>query len=110
LLRNAARDRGASISWLKEDLPYLTVWKNTAAEADGYVTGLEPGTGFPFNRKVERQAGRVPKLPPGGSRRFTLEFSFHPDQDSVDEAAGRIAIIQKLQTPRVETTPPKTGH
>ena len=24
-----------------------------SAEADGYVTGLEPGTGFPYNRKVE---------------------------------------------------------
>jgi hypothetical protein len=30
-------------------------WKNTASREDGYVTGLEPGTGFPFNRRIERQ-------------------------------------------------------
>ncbi len=61
MIRNRQGDRSVSISWKKEQLPYFTLWKNTAAIDDGYVTGLEPGTGFPYNRNVERSSGRVPK-------------------------------------------------
>ena len=109
LLRNAARDRGASIHWSTRDLPYLTIWKNTAAEADGYVTGLEPGIGFPFNRKVERQAGRVPRLAPGETRRFALEFGLHSGRADVFDAARQVESIRLGREPRVETKPPG-GH
>lgn len=94
MLRNAAGDRGASIRWSVKELPCLTIWKNTAAEADGYVTGLEPATGFPYNRRVERLAGRVPKLAPGETRRFTLDFGLHADREGVDAQAAAIADIQ----------------
>jgi hypothetical protein len=110
LLRNAARDRGASITWSTRELPYLTIWKNTAAAADGYVTGLEPATGFPFNRKVERQFGRVPKLSPGETRRFSLELGLHTGRNAVSEMAGRISAIQEGHEPEVETKPPTIGH
>jgi hypothetical protein len=109
LLHNAAKDRGASITWSTRELPYLTIWKNTAAEADGYVTGLEPATGFPFNRKVERQFGRVPRLSPGETRRFSLEFGLHPSKESVAEMAGRINGIQAGHEPKVDTKPPTAG-
>jgi hypothetical protein len=110
LLRNAAKDRGVSISWSTRDLPYLTIWKNTSAVADGYVTGLEPATGFPYNRKVEREAGRVPKLAPGETRRFGLEFALHPDEAAVSKAADRIADLQGGKSPEVERQPPVAGH
>jgi hypothetical protein len=110
LLRNAAKDRGVSIAWSTRELPYLTIWKNTAAEADGYVTGLEPGTGFPYNRKVERQNGRVPVLAPGATRRFTLDFGLHNGAKIVSDVAAKIAAISKGHTPRVESEPPKIGH
>jgi hypothetical protein len=110
LLRNAARDRGASITWSTRALPYLTIWKNTASAADGYVTGLEPATGFPFNRKVERRFGRVPKLAPGEAREFSLEFGLHGDQDSVSKMSDRIAGIQKTRRPEIESAPPSIGH
>jgi hypothetical protein len=110
LLRNAAKDRGASITWSTRELPYLTIWKNTAAEADGYVTGLEPATGFPYNRKVERQAGRVPKLAPGETRRFGLEFGLHAGKTAVAAVADRIGAIQKGHAPQIEMTPPVAGH
>jgi galactose mutarotase-like enzyme len=106
LLRNAARDRGASITWSTRELPYLTIWKNTAAKADGYVTGLEPATGFPFNRKVERQFGRVPRLAPGETRKFSLEFGLHASREAVAEKAGQIAGIQEGHVPQAETRPP----
>lgn len=106
LLRNAARDRGASIRWSTRELPYLTIWKNTGAVEDGYVTGLEPATGFPFNRKIERQSGRVPKLAPGETRAFSLEFGLHSGKEDVDAVARAIAAIQGGREPRVEARPP----
>jgi hypothetical protein len=82
-----------SVSWNVNELPYFTQWKNTAAEADGYVTGMEPATGFPFNRKVERAAGRVPTLAPGEARSFTLDFALHLE-DEVVAAEARVRAIQ----------------
>ena len=82
-----------SVQWRVEELPYFTQWKNTAAKAEGYVTGMEPGTGFPFNRKVERAHGRVPKLAPGESRSFTLDYAFYTGSQ-VGLAEARVRSIQ----------------
>ena len=82
-----------SVTWNVNELPYFTQWKNTAAVEDGYVTGMEPATGFPFNRKVERDAGRVPKLAPGETRSFTLDFGVHLG-DEVREAEEAVRAIQ----------------
>jgi hypothetical protein len=108
LLRNAAGDRAASLHWSTSELPYLTLWKNTAAAADGYVTGLEPGTDFPYNRKIERQAGRLPRLAPGETRHFALEFGVHSGSAAVAEAVRGITAIQANREVRVETKPPTT--
>ncbi len=107
MLHNAAGDRGASVAWSTKQLPYLTIWKNTAATESGYVTGLEPGTGYPFNRKVERQFGRVPKLKPGQSRQFTLDFGIHHGKDAVDTVAGKIAELQGDTKVKLHKDPPK---
>ena len=61
-LVNRAGDKGVSMSYATDTLPYLTLWKNAPSLGEGYVTGLEPGTNFPNNRRIERQHGRVPKL------------------------------------------------
>ena len=62
LLQNADGSRGASLQFSLKQLPYMTLWKNTSAEADGYVTGLEPATNYPNLRSTERKFGRVPLL------------------------------------------------
>ncbi|MBD3671944.1 MAG: aldose 1-epimerase family protein [Planctomycetaceae bacterium] len=105
LLQNANADRGASIHWNIKELPYLTVWKNTVAEADGYVTGLEPATGFPYNRQVEREAGRVPILEPGASRTFTLNYRLHTDAESVQQATQKINAYQGARPTEVLDNP-----
>jgi hypothetical protein len=107
LLCNAAGDWGTSIRWSLKDLPYLTIWKNTAAIEDGYVTGLEPGTCFPFNRRVERQFGRVPKLAAGESREFTLEFGLYNGRDSVAQAEAAVAALGGDRPTQIEKSPPK---
>lgn len=94
LLHNKAGDQAASIRWSLDDLPYLTVWKNTGATADGYVTGIEPGTNYPNNRSVEREAGRVPVLQAGQSRQMTLTFGLHEGQK---EVAAAVAEVRGLE-------------
>ena len=77
MLRNAAGDRAVSMGFALAELPYFTLWKNLTALEEGYVTGLEPGTGFPYTRRIEREAGRVPKLKPGETRRFSIDVGLH---------------------------------
>lgn len=107
MLHNAAGDRGASVTWSVKQLPFLTIWKNTAATESGYVTGLEPGTGYPFNRKVERKFGRVPKLKPGQTRNFTLDFGIHHGKESVDAAVAKIDALQGDVKATLNSDPPK---
>jgi hypothetical protein len=83
MLKNKAGDMAATMQWKLSDLPCFTLWKNLAAEADGYVTGLEPGTSYPFNRSHERLQNRVPLLPPFGERRFELKCSIERGQETV---------------------------
>ena len=94
LLHNKTKDKAASISWSLDELPYLTVWKNTGALNDGYVTGIEPGTNYPNNRSVEREAGRVPKLKPGESRKMTLKFGVHSGVKNVEAALKSVHMIE----------------
>lgn len=108
LLANADLTLGTSVRWNLSELPYLTVWKNTAAKKDGYVTGIEPATGFPFNRKVERKYGRVPMIQPGETRAFTLNFGIHHDQDSVQSIISQVDKLQKTSALKIIREAPVT--
>jgi hypothetical protein len=94
MLRNAAGDKGVTMSYMVDQLPYFTLWKNTTAIEEGYVTGLEPGTGFPANRSVERKAGRVPKLKSSETRKFAIDFAILAGKEQVDRAGAIIASFQ----------------
>ncbi|MFG0332035.1 MAG: aldose 1-epimerase family protein [Maioricimonas sp. JB049] len=107
LLHNAAGDRGTSIGWSVQELPYFTIWKNTTAVEDGYVTGLEPATGYPYNRRVERAAGRLATLGAGESRTFRLDFGLHIGEDAVSQAAERVRRIQGDTEPELVPSPPE---
>ncbi len=63
---------GAVVEWRAESLPCFTLWKNQGGLADGYVTGLEPGTNYPNPRSFEEAQGRVVSLAPNQSTRFEL--------------------------------------
>jgi hypothetical protein len=105
MLRDAAADRGVSMAFSLDELPYLTLWKNTNAVEEGYVTGLEPGTGFPYNRRVERQFGRVPKLKPAERRRFALDVTILDSAAEVRRTAGEIAGIQRGRPVQIDEAP-----
>lgn len=91
LFQNSNGDRAVSFMYPMDQLPYFSQWKNM--DTNGYVTGLEPGTGFPHNRSVERKYGRVPTLKSGASRKFTLEYTIHNDKDKIRAAVEKIQQI-----------------
>jgi len=105
LLQNAKADRAVSLEFPVKQLPYVTLWKNLAALDNGYVTGLEPGTGFPYTRGRERKAGRVPKLAAQESRQFTVQVTIHSDRTSVADVVGRIEKLQATAKPIIDPQP-----
>ena len=105
MLSNAARDRAVSMGFAVAELPYVTLWKNLTALEEGYVTGLEPGTGFPCPRRLEREAGRVPRLKPGETRRFAIDVGVHTTAASVTTVDEQIKRIQSGRSPRIDRAP-----
>jgi len=84
-----------------KQLPCFTLWKNTGAAADGYVTGLEPGTNFPNPRTYEGRQGRVVKLDAGGSAVFQVGLEIHDGAEQVQKAEQAISALQAGVTPQV---------
>jgi Domain of unknown function (DUF4432) len=95
------------MKYAKKELPYLTLWKNTGAEEDGYVIGIEPGSSFPNQRKIERQAGRVPTLAGGASHTMRMDFTLLDKRFWIDQVANQIAEIQGTQAATIDTGPQK---
>lgn len=105
LLRNAHGTRGVSLLWNTQQLPFFTVWKNTTAAADGYVTGLEPGTNLPNPRSFEGKHDRVARLPAGGSAVFDLQCTVHSTAPEVENAERSIALLAEGANPKIHDRP-----
>jgi hypothetical protein len=94
LLYNRAADRALVLRMNRRELPCFTVWRNTAAVEDGYVTGLEPATNYPNFRTFERQQGRVLTLPPGGRWQATWSLEILDTAQAVTAVQAEIASLQ----------------
>jgi galactose mutarotase-like enzyme len=105
LLKNAHSNMGVSLRYSKKQLPYFTLWKNTPMAADGYVTGLEPGTNFPNPRSFEAEQGRVVKLKPGETVKFEVTLEVLADAAAVSAAEQAVAKIAGGKKPEVFATP-----
>jgi hypothetical protein len=106
MLRNRSATRAVSLAWSKQQLPCFTIWKNTQHEKDGYVTGLEPGTNYPYPRPDERQAGRVPLLRSGQTFTATLDITLHGSKAQVAHAARALTAIQGRRPTKYDPSPP----
>ncbi|MFV2066798.1 MAG: DUF4432 family protein, partial [Pirellulales bacterium] len=101
----------ASLLFRLDQLPCFTQWKNTGAETDGYVTGLEPATNFPNPRSFETNQHRVVTLEPGAGFDVDLQLIVHTTADAVAEAEAAVAeiggnrITTLLDKPRPGWTP-----
>lgn len=91
LLRDASGEHGVSVAFSRDQLPCFTLWKNTQAVEDGYVTGLEPGTSLPNVRAFEREQQRLITLAPGASYCCELELAVHVGREAVAAAEDEIA-------------------
>jgi hypothetical protein len=104
LLKSADGTKGALVSCDVRNLPFMTLWKNEAPSKTGYVTGMEPGTSFPFPKPVERVAGRIPRLNGGESYQTKVTFSTLVSGEEVESAEGAIRRLQRAD-PQVQITP-----
>jgi hypothetical protein len=105
MLRNKAGDKASIIRFSLDDFPCFTLWKNTAGEADGYVTGLEPATSYPNPRRFERSKGRVPTLAGGESRQTQLVVEVLDSGEKVSAAEAEIEAVQELVKKTVNPQP-----
>ncbi|MSU69470.1 MAG: DUF4432 family protein [Opitutaceae bacterium] len=105
LLRNAPGTRGASLTFDLRQMPCFTLWKNTTALADGYVTGLEPGTNYPNQRSYEGQHGRVVKLAGGAKTTFDLGLEAHVTAGEVEAAEREVSLLQGTGKPQIFRAP-----
>ena len=105
LLKNSSADKGLSLHFNRRELPYFIIWKNTQAEEDGYVTGLEPATSLPNLKTFERQQGRVIQLEPQQTYRAGFEVAVHVTADEIRTIEQEIADVQGSQQPVVHRRP-----
>lgn len=111
LLKNAHGTQGVSLVYTKRQLPCFSLWKNTTAEGDGYVTGLEPGTNFPNPRSYEGENGRVVKIDGGKRAAFSVTLEVHATAKDVATAEAEVNKIRAGREPNVLKDPaPKWCH
>ena len=103
LLKNSAGSSGVQLSFNARQLPCFSLWRNLVPAADGYVTGLEPGTNFPNPRAVEDQAGRVVTLQPGDKWQADLSLDWLLDASAVGRVEHSIAERQGTHEPVIHS-------
>lgn len=105
MVTNKAGDKAAGIAFNINQLPVLSLWKNTDTLKQGYVTGLEPGTSFAYPVTIERAQKRVRQLEPGQSAEFILKYNLLSSKDEVTKYAAKIKAIQGQQETKIVNQP-----
>ena len=105
VLHNAAGDIGISLGFNIQQLPVFSLWKNTDTMGQGYVTGLEPGTSWAYNRSYQRALNRVPTIGPKEQRHFDITYTFLADKSAVDSALQQVQKIQHDRPTEVRKSP-----
>jgi hypothetical protein len=94
LLSELADGQAVSLRFNKQALPRFVLWKNTPAEIDGYVMGIEPSTNYPNPHSFEKKHGRVISLAPGDKWQAEVAVAWHTDADAIAREAAAIRTIQ----------------
>jgi hypothetical protein len=108
VLADPESERAFAVHFDTSTLPWFTLWKNTGACQDGYVTGLEPGSTFPNPRQIEREQGRLKTLQPGESVTYRLRFEVATSKARTRQILDAVTALQ-VATPRTVHAEPKTG-
>ena len=106
MIRNKAADQAASMRFDTRELPFLTLWKNTAARGR-LCYGDRAGHELSQQPADRAKLGRVPSLSPGASYSMTLDFAIHVGTAEVGQVAQEIARIQGDRRPLINEKPEK---
>ncbi|WP_271833918.1 aldose 1-epimerase family protein [Commensalibacter communis] len=104
-LHNKDANKGVAIEFNINELPYLTLWKNTDTEKQGYVTGIEPGTNYAYATSIEREQGRIRQIESGQTIQFKIKYSALINKEAVDKVKKTIINIQGNQNTTSIQTP-----
>ncbi|MDB4978689.1 MAG: hypothetical protein JWM56_875 [Candidatus Peribacteria bacterium] len=99
MLANEHAKQAVSMDFSINELPCFTLWKNTDAPEDGYVTGLEPGTSFASNRSKQRKEGLVPVLAAGESRTMNVSITPMDTVEQIEATKERIHALVPVDKP-----------
>ncbi|MET1067649.1 MAG: aldose 1-epimerase family protein [Pseudomonas prosekii] len=105
VLHNKAGSLGVSVGFNTQQLPVFSLWKNTDTQGQGYVTGLEPGTSFSYNRRYQRPLGLVPMIGVKEQKQFQIHYSLLADKGAVDKALKQVSDIQAGRESEVRQVP-----
>jgi hypothetical protein len=105
LVNGLTNEEAVGLRFNKRTLPCFTVWRNTPAEADGYVLGIEPGTNYPNPRTFEQQHGRVVTLKSGQKWTGAVTAAWFTDAKAVASELEEIAAIQGDKQPELSSQP-----
>jgi hypothetical protein len=105
LLSSLTDGEAVCLRYSKKALPCFTLWRNTPAEADGYVMGLEPATNTPNPHRFEKQHGRVVKLRSGETWRGEVTATWHFDPQSIAYEEATLRAIQNCRQPEILPSP-----
>lgn len=105
MLKNSTSNEAVRLKYNTSALPCFMVWKNEAAEADGYVTGIEPATNFPNTKSFEASQGRTVPLEPGQRWQGKVALDWFTDVATVANAEEEINRLQQQQEPVVHEQP-----
>lgn len=108
VLENAAGSAAFAVHFNAQQLPCFTVWKNTIADADGFVTGLEPSVNYPNFKGFEREQGRLPLLQPGETYRSELRLEAAATPDHTRRLVERVQTLQSTAHPTIHRRPQPT--
>jgi Domain of unknown function (DUF4432) len=105
VLHNSGGSLGVSLGFNIQQLPVFSLWKNTDTQGQGYVTGLEPGTSFSYNRSYQRALHLVPTIGPKEERHFDMTYTLLADKVAVDKALQQIQTIQQSRPTEIHKAP-----
>lgn len=105
LLRDRAGESGVALRFSTRELPAFTLWKNQGGASEGYVTGLEPGSGYPNAKPFEAARNRVRSLAPGEAATAEITMEVADSAEAVAAIEAEIDALRRNVTPTIHPKP-----
>ncbi len=105
LVDRLSNNEAVSLRFNKASLPCFSVWRNTPAESDGYVLGVEPGTNYPNPRSFEERHNRIITLKPGARWSTEIRAKWLSEASAIEKERLAIEAIQGASRPELLSAP-----